>query len=148
MAASRSKKRKGINPGKPPGESRIDPGSPPPDQTITFSFKYLHPNPPVSQEFPEGYFAELLRCLQHHSRQFKSELVGSRNPAEKAHGINWATSNVPQGFDHLPKQLREMNGYQLSVKREEFGRIVGLLLENVFYVCWFDPQHETTGRQK
>ena len=147
MTASRTRNKRGqIKAGSlPPG--RIKAGDLPPDQHITFSFKHLHPNPPVSQNFPDGYWGELLRCLKQHSRMLVGEILGNRSPL-RAHGIDWSDSNVPQGFSYLPEPFCDMGGFQLSVKRDTFGRIIGLLIGNVFSVCWLDPQHQTTGRQR
>ena len=68
------------------------------------------------------------------------ELTRNRNRSQRSHGIDWAKSNVPQGFDHLPDQLRDVNGFQLTVRKNLFGRVTGPLLDNRFYVCWLDPQ--------
>jgi len=149
VAASRNRRRhrRQIDPDGPPGASRIQPGSPPDDQ-ITFSFKYLHPNPPVSQNFPADYWGELMSCLKMISGLNTGEILGNRSSSRRAHGIDWDDSNIPEGFAHLPQHLRDSAGFQFSVKRDDYGRIVGLLLGNVFYVCWFDPEHQTTGRPK
>lgn len=150
MSASKhQQKSKGKIP-SPTGPSggRIVAGSLPRDDGITFSFKYLHRNPPVSQEFPDGYWSELLRCFREYCGRNKGEIVGNRNPSLRAHGLDWDDSKVTDGFSHLPPHLRDCNGFQLSVKKDTFGRVIGLLLGSVFYVCWLDPKHETTGRTK
>ena len=149
MNCRRGKKNR-ITSGNPPGEGRIDPGTPPPDQRIYFSFRYLHPHPPVDQTFPnENYISELMRALKEASNWHRGELVGNRNKALRAHGIDWNDSNIPHDrFEEgLPEQFKGYDGYQLSVGRD-LGRVIGLLAGNVFYVRWLDPGHETTGRQR
>lgn len=151
MAASRKNKRKDkrgrIRP-DPPQAGRIRTGIPAPETHLRFSFRYLHPKPPVSQNFPDGYWAELLRCFKQISELRRADLLGNRNPALRAHGIDWAKSNFPNGFEHLPEQYREYAGYQLSVRRDTYGRVIGFIREDVFYVCWLDPNHETMGEQR
>jgi hypothetical protein len=144
VAASKRRDRR-IQPGEPPKKGRIDPGDPSQLGEITFSFKYLRSDPPVRQNFPDGYLDELLKCLKAFSERQKGEVVGSRNPSLRAHGIDWSKSNVPNGFDHLPSHLRDIAGFQLTVRREQYGRIIGFLSGTVFYVCWLDPNHETMG---
>ena len=148
MAASRSKKGKKrgkrIAPGEPPaGSGRIKPDDPAALRKILFSFKYLHLTPPVSQEFPGDYLPELMKCLRAFSGRERGEVVGNRNPSMRAHGIDWAKSNFPAGFSHLPAHLRDVAGFQLTVRRDKYGRVIGFLSGAVFYVCWLDPQHET-----
>lgn len=144
---STGKPKKPIDPGKIPGSNRIPTPALPADQ-IKFSFKYLHPNPPVSQSFPEGYWAALLGCLREHSGLNHNELVGNRNPSLRAHGIDWDDSNVPGGFDHLPSHLADVAGFQITISKDVFGRVIGFLIDGVFYVCWLDPNHETMGKKK
>lgn len=151
MAASKKRRgrnrRKGINPGEPPGSDRINPGAPR-DRQITFSFKYLHPKPPVSQDFPDGYLKELMNCLKEISEWDQGEFVGNRSSSLRAHGIDWSDSNIPDGFTHLPKHLQDSAGYQISIERDVYGRVIGLLIGSVFHVCWLDPNHETMGRKR
>ena len=97
---------------------------------------------------PDDYWDELMSCLKTLSGLKTSEVLGKRSSSLRAHGIDWDDSNVKEGFAHLPSHLRDSNGFQFSVKRDNYGRIVGLLLHNVFYVCWFDPEHQTTGSPK
>lgn len=148
MAASKRRDKKGkkgrVKP-EPLSTGRIKPDSPPlQPEEIMFSFKYLHPTPPVSQEFPEGYWNALFRRLHDVSRMKLSEFLGSRNDALKAHGIKWEDSAFKDGFPHLNEQLRAYKGYQFSIDRYNFGRVIGFLRGNVFYICWLDPKHETT----
>ncbi len=147
VASGRRKNRDKINTGAPPGKSRIDAGSLPEEPYLVVSLRHLHPNPPVNQTFPDGYATELIQCLARVTRLRHGGLVGKRGSGD--HGIDWNKSNVPRSpFEHgLPDQLNNYGGFQISVGKNR-GRIIGVLTTRIFYVRWFDPNHETMGRQR
>jgi hypothetical protein len=47
----------------------------------------------------------------------------------------------PQGFKYLRGQLRDSDGWQLELSANEHGRVYGFLLQSIFYVIWFDQNH-------
>ncbi len=145
MAASkRSKKGIEASPVPHKGGRIRDDGPPPEPDEIRFSFKHLHPTPPVSQIVGDGYYEALFERLKAVSQMKRTEFLANRNDALKAHGINWEASAVPNGFNHIrDPQLRDYKGYQFSIDRYNHGRVVGLLVGNTFHICWLDPNHET-----
>ena len=95
MAASRRGKNRGrIRPGTPPGKGRIYPGQPPEEPYIVVSLRYLHPEPPVGDDFPDRYATVLIRCLERITKLRHGELVGQRGSGD--HGIDWKNTNVPR----------------------------------------------------
>jgi hypothetical protein len=45
------------------------------------------------------------------------------------------------GFAHLNEQLRQIPAYQFQVSSNEHGRIHGLVIGNIFFIIWLDPDH-------
>jgi len=46
-----------------------------------------------------------------------------------------------KGFKNLPQQLQDGEDYQFSISKVKYGRIHGVLLDNIFYIVWFDHAH-------
>lgn len=69
------------------------------------------------------------------------EVCTNRSQSLRAHPIEWPGTTEPQGFIHLNSELRESPAHQFSVSANEHGRIHGFCIDNVFFVVWFDPDH-------
>lgn len=113
------------------------------DQTIMFSFKHFdNTNEKFSiSNSRQPYFDKLLTRLQDVSRLKESELRFNNAHGLRSHSIKWNDTTEPLGFKHLKGQLRDIEGWQFEISSNKYGRVHGLLLNGVFYVIWFDPEH-------
>jgi hypothetical protein len=58
----------------------------------------------------------------------------------RCHPISWKETSVPEGFN-IPELSPDILSFQLSISQTK-GRIFGFVIDNVFYVVWFDPEHK------
>ncbi|OGA45616.1 MAG: hypothetical protein A3G25_04840 [Betaproteobacteria bacterium RIFCSPLOWO2_12_FULL_63_13] len=61
--------------------------------------------------------------------------------ALRSHKIEWDHTSETQGYSHLSEQMQDCEPWQFSLARDEFGRIHGLWIDEVFYVVWIDHDH-------
>lgn len=119
------------------------------DRALRFSFKYLdleHSKfryadcPP---EFLESVWHELKRL----SGWPVSEFCRYQN--ERAnHPIHFAETSEPDGFAGLdPEQLGYAEAWQFCPRPRTDWRIHGILIEDMFYLVWFDPHHRLYPKQ-
>lgn len=113
---------------------------------VVFSFKHLDDSNPkfgLARCKDKGAWAELLiERLKGVCTLSLSEFVNSGgNPkADRSHIIDFSTTTEKAGFPILAPIWKERPWqFQLSVSE---GRVHGFLIEHVFYVVWFDPEHE------
>jgi hypothetical protein len=114
------------------------------DDNIVFSFKYLDldSNPKFSLAgCGESYLEKLLLRLRDVSSITYDEFISSRSPALRSHRINWEDTSEPEGFTSVNAYLREQPAFQFAISSNEYGRVHGFLLGNVFYIVWLDPNH-------
>jgi len=69
--------------------------------------------------------------------QFRVNCSGSIH----SHPIYWKTATENK-FKNLPQHLQDGEDYQFSISQVKYGRIHGVLLDNIFYIVWFDPFHK------
>lgn len=111
---------------------------------LNFSFKYLdlRGNDKFSiAEKEENYFSSLLQRLKDISSVKCSDFMACRNRSLRSHPINWEDTTEPNGFTNLNQQLRDERAFQFQISSNEHGRVHGIIIENVFYVVWLDPDH-------
>ena len=113
------------------------------DDLIRFSFKYLD----FSKKYPlksndSDYFRCFFSRLQSISQMKASEFRMNKDKSLRAHTHNWSQTSEPDGFQHLNTQLRQCEPWQFQLSANKHGRIHGILLDEVFYVVWFDPNHQ------
>ena len=118
------------------------------DGLLRFSFKYLQVTHEKFNldgmdriESLRGYLTSFLERLRHLSAMKVSEFCRPRNHAIRAHTIKWGDTSEPDGFSHLSEQMQACEPWQFSISANEHGRVHGILLDSVFYVIWFDPDH-------
>jgi len=115
------------------------------ESLLSFSFKYLDlqndkfdlPDTTVKA----GYLAALFDRLKHISTMKCAEFRET-GKALRSHAIEWSKTSEPEGYSHLPEQLRECEPWQFSLARDELGRIHGILLDRIFYAVWIDHDHK------
>lgn len=113
---------------------------------MIFSFKHLqleHPKGKFCIKAKDGdYIFKVLSRLKDVSQQKASDLRQSGGKSLRAHTIDWSSTSEKDGFSHLNEQLQSVTPYQFQFSANEYGRIHGFFIENVFYAVWLDPGHE------
>ena len=117
-----------------------------PDDLIRFSFRHLNFenekfNVPA-QERLANYMPQFLERLRDVSGMRLSEFRANKNRALRAHTHAWDDTTEPAGFAHLNEQLQSCEPWQFCLSVNEHGRVHGLLVDDVFYVVWLDPDHK------
>jgi hypothetical protein len=112
------------------------------NEQLRFSFKYFtHDDELSPQVFAEAYLPKLLERLKGLSSWTLKQFTGTTVKAIRNHSITWSETSRPNGFTHLPEQIREGNAWQFSISANEHGRVHGLLVGSTFYVVWLDCNH-------
>lgn len=113
------------------------------NETLRFSFKHLDmSHDRFSCEGREyDYFGKVLERLKAISSFKVSEIFSNRSSSIRAHPIEWSDTTEKTGFSHLTEQLRQVPAYQFQISSNEHGRLHGFILSNIFFVVWFDPEH-------
>lgn len=82
------------------------------------------------------WFLELLDCLKSVSGKNVDELKKSKH---ELHPIDWSKTNAKS-----PSEQGEY--WQFRIDKSS-GRVIGLLIDSVFYVVWLDPHHNLTNSE-
>ncbi len=112
------------------------------DDFIKFSYKYAN----LSHEVfhltgrDASYFIHLIQRLHDLCKYRVSELKSTKDSTLRFHFIDW--KDTTQTSFGLPneEQLVEQP-YQFSLSANKHGRIHGFFIDTVFYIVWFDPEH-------
>nr|WP_199314483.1 MULTISPECIES: hypothetical protein [unclassified Desertifilum] len=113
-----------------------------PPQGISFSFKYYQENHPkfscAAKEIV--YCLTLLERLKNLSSLTPQELLINRSSSLRCHPIRWEETSE-NGFG-LPNEEQLVDTpYQFSLSSNEYGRVHGFFIGEVFYIVWLDPDH-------
>jgi hypothetical protein len=112
------------------------------DEPLSFSFKFYCKDADVCPgEYENEYTQKLIERLKALSGWTITEFLTKYDKAVRNHAIDWTETARPNGFDHLPAQLRDGPAWQFSVSANEHGRVHGLLLGATFYIVWLDYNH-------
>jgi hypothetical protein len=115
---------------------------------ILFSFRYLDFSNKKFQ-FPENkpdYFINLIHRLQETCKITLEDFRITSAKSFHSHAICWITATENQ-FKNLPKQLQDGEDWQFSITKVKYGRIHGVLLDNIFFIVWFDPYHKLSPQK-
>ncbi|OYV36500.1 MAG: hypothetical protein B7Z83_06025 [Thiomonas sp. 20-64-5] len=82
----------------------------------------------------------MLDRLKHISNMKMSEFRQAGKTL-RSHPHDWGKTSEPNGYAHLSEQLQDCQTWQFSLARDELGRVHGILIDDVFYVVWLDPEH-------
>jgi hypothetical protein len=132
--------------GLPPFPERvtIPPPDIPPDQsTVQFSFKHLDFTNRKFQptECSQAFWCALMSRLKVYSALTVEIFQDHRNP-DRRHIIDFRETTEPNGFTSVDtEQLAWEEPWQFDLITTEPWRVAGLLVQNVFYIIWFDPEH-------
>ena len=121
------------------------------EREMLFSFKYLDA---ACESYSldrcdrrEHYVSQLLPRLCHLSRMTIKAFKGERSKALRSHPINWDEIKNHDGFGTIPETNEQLyaasqsDAYQFAVTANEYGRVAGFFIDNVFHVVWLDPDH-------
>jgi hypothetical protein len=112
-------------------------------ELLRFSFSYFSNDAQLCPRvFTEHYTQKLMERLKELSRWTLKRFTETRSTAVRNHSINWSETSRPDGFAHLPQQLRECRAWQFSISANEYGRVHGLLVGAIFYAIWLDYHHQ------
>ncbi len=81
------------------------------------------------------WFLDLLDCLKSVSNKTVFELKGSMHDL---HPVDWEKTNTCS-----PGGSEQTEYWQFRINKSK-GRVIGFLIEGVFYVVWLDPHHNLT----
>lgn len=145
MAKFKAKARQPNNPASKAGNIKVAPLKNE-EGAMIFSFKHLqleHPKGKFCIREKNGdYIFKILSRLKDVSHQKASDVRQSGGKALRAHKIDWTDTSEKNGFSHLNEQLQSVTPYQFQFSANEYGRIHGFFIDNVFYAVWLDPEHE------
>jgi hypothetical protein len=144
-----SKRQKRINAelsnNVPSGRIRSNAGEAVLDSLLRFSFKFYDGN---HYRFHcngrhADYFVTLIERLKDLSRERVDVLTGTRNRTTRFHPIDWTDKRVcATGFGIPQGEEYDDEAWQFSLTKSEHGRVHGFLVGALFYVVWFDADHQ------
>ena len=115
-----------------------------PDDLVRFSFRHLQitgkfclPEAVAKPEYLTILFDRFKQVCQMRMSEFRQAAKALRS-----HAHDWPRTSEPAGYSHLSAQLQGCQPWQFSLAREEYGRIHGILIDDVFYVVWIDHDHK------
>lgn len=116
----------------------------PHEMELCFSFKYFDASdteicPPT---FKPKYTQSLMDRLKSLSTWTVSEFINKRNKSVRNHTHDWSRTSRPKGFAHLNSELKDCDGWQFQISQSEHGRVHGIIIQNVFFIIWLDPDHK------
>ncbi|WP_377155911.1 hypothetical protein ACFJIX_27700 [Roseateles sp. UC29_93] len=115
-----------------------------PDGMLHFSFRLLHSTGKFGHEQVTAaapYLSTLLDRLRGLSTMRPDEFRRNRDRAWRIHPVQWSETTEKNGFKHLPSEMQQYVAWQFQLTANEHGRVHGILVEDVFYIVWLDPEH-------
>lgn len=114
-----------------------------PENNLKFSFKYFHLNEKFhTQGVNPTYLNVFLNRLKSVSSFTIQEFRTNKDRSLRAHTLDWKRTTEKEGFTCLNEQLQQCEPWQFELSANEHGRVHGILLDEVFYVVWLDPEHK------
>jgi hypothetical protein len=109
---------------------------------IKFSFKYLAYSDKFSlNKADNNYIIKLMERLKNVSSIAISDFRNNKSKALRAHMHDWRRTTEKDGFNCLNDQLKQCEAWQFQLSSNEHGRVHGILLDETFYIVWFDLDH-------
>lgn len=91
-----------------------------------------------SGTLPANWFIDLLDCLKSVSNMNVSEMKSSLHDL---HPIDWRKTNTS-----APSEEAQLEYWQFRINKSK-GRVIGFLIDGVFYIVWLDPHHNLTNSE-
>lgn len=85
-----------------------------------------------------NWFIDLLDCLKSISNMNTAEM---RSSLHDLHPIDWSKTNTS-----APSGSEQCEYWQFRINKSK-GRVIGFLIEGVFYVVWLDPHRNLTNSE-
>ena len=82
---------------------------------------------------------ELFDCLKSIGNKTITELKQSKT--HNLHPIDWSNTNTSP-----PKDYEQLEYWQFRINKSR-GRVIGIIIDGIFYVVWFDPYHNLTDSE-
>jgi len=124
-------------------------------QYFNFSFKYCQENSKfnLSNIDPQKYLHKFILKLIEISKLKVSDCVGKRlyEKSLRFHPNPWENTSESEGFKFFGnEQLKMLDCWQFAISKgnihgcreKQEGRVHGFILQNTFFVVWFDPGHQ------
>ena len=113
------------------------------DSKLTFSFQYYDVNSDGKyciSRFDELQIKEAMARLKEISSKTLSEILSQRS--YHAHAVSWEKTTEKNGFGS--SHVGEMYPFQFALPNvnQSMCRVFGAISGSVFYVVWFDLNHE------
>ena len=84
------------------------------------------------------WFLRLLDCLKDVSGKSIEEL---KHSTYDLHPVKWESANVKR-----PAAYEQAEYWQFRIDKSH-GRVIGILIDSVFYIVWLDPHHNLTNSE-
>ena len=85
-----------------------------------------------------AWFLDLLDCLKIIGGKTIQEMKGS---TYDLHPIDWDSANAK-----IPNGNTQLEYWQFRINKSK-GRVIGFILNQVFYIVWLDPHHNLTDSE-
>jgi len=114
------------------------------NQEVIFSYKYLdlmHNKFCIDSQVVE-YFVKLISRLSDISKMTVEELRRPlNNKSLRSHAVKW--EEVSEDCFGIPNEDEiDTEPWQFCISKSQHGRVCGFIINNVFYIRWFDPEHK------
>ncbi|WP_245602731.1 hypothetical protein [Gloeothece verrucosa] len=80
------------------------------------------------------------------SKLTAQELRNNPNKTLRCHEINWEDT-TESGFGIKGEEQLVDQPYQFSLSANQYGRIHGFFIEEIFYIVWLDPDHKLYSKK-
>lgn len=125
----------------------------PETERLQFSFKHLDENHPKFkiESCSSDYLRALLLQIKVYS-DYTEEQFTDQNNNDHRHWNFWRDTTETNGFTNLSDEIQNEYSWQFALNpqsRKAPGanwRVHGMLVGNVFYIVWLDPQHKLAPR--
>lgn len=122
--------------------SRIKPTKVEPPRGISFSYRYFKDsNNKFSISTKDARYLEaFIQTLRDLSTMTINEITVTNAKSLRCHAIDW--NQTTETCFGLPNEEQLVDTpYQFQLSSNEYGRVHGFFIENVFYIVWLDPDH-------
>lgn len=134
-----------INPTKVGKGSRyVPPVEIPRNGEVSFNFKRLCTK---GEKFnyrnkEANYFLALIERLKNVCGMERRALLSNRSNSLRCHPIDFSEARVSEdSFGVLGEDI-DNDAWQFQISSNAHGRVHGYFVGDIFYVVWFDPEHE------
>ena len=128
-------------------EQRIKPTKVPED-VISFSYRYLRKTEKFNYECKDTiYFCKVIQRLKQISSYTPRQLKTNRSQSLRCNPIDWDGKGITEECFGLPREDELVDQpYEFQISANKHGRVHGFFIGPVFYIVWFDPDHNLFSR--